>query len=345
MIAIVAGTLVSTGGAFMTLVDTVRAMRGRGLDVQGFAFLRAGVQVDTADAGVSLHYVRHRGPQAVLELRSALRQQANTLAWRSVVSMLPQSDVAITSLPRSRVRRRVSWVQGLPWPSAGEQSPIRARIWRGMERAALARADEVWWVSDLVRRQAGGVGGYIVRPPVPRPNKVLENSSRSSYHRIGWVGRLAPEKNPRLFFDIAASSGVPSVVVGDGPLFQELQAIRPPNLHMRGWITDDSFWNEFDTLLITSLRDAFPRVAIEAAWRGKAVIAGAHVGVVDALIEDEFRHDFVMHTLEPPEWVQAIDLLAARPARGCEYARSLRERAEHLALSTEDELADRLRQL
>ena len=134
---------------------------------------------------------------------------------------------------------------------------------------------------------------------------------------IGFVGRLVPQKNPQLLIEGFARANSKTthaklVILGDGPLKPELQALA----HTLGveqriiWLTGDNgstLMSGFDIFALSSLYEAFPYVLLEATAAGLPIIS-TPVGGADALVQDGINGIQVTHK-QASELAQAIDTL------------------------------------
>lgn len=93
-----------------------------------------------------------------------------------------------------------------------------------------------------------------------------------------FVGRLVPEKGPRLFAEAARRAGVPAVIAGDGELRAELERDFP-EIRFTGWLDSAGTTAELRqarALVFPSLwYETLGLVAVEAAANGLPVIASS----------------------------------------------------------------------
>lgn len=106
---------------------------------------------------------------------------------------------------------------------------------------------------------------------------------------IGAVGRLSPEKGYDLLlraFKQASLSDAVLMLVGDGPLRQELVAAAPPNVIFTGWQADPwPYHNLFDVLAMPSRSEAFGIAILEAMRAGTPVISTRAEGPSEILAD------------------------------------------------------------
>lgn len=130
----------------------------------------------------------------------------------------------------------------------------------------------------------------VVHNGVTIPNGV-EPRAKPEVMRVGFVGRLSPEKDPELFCRIASAAyrnGLPMRfhIWGDGSLFQSLNE-RFPNgaVHWRGSTSDIGvIYDDIDALLMTSPVENCPYALLEARSFGVPVISAA-VGGIPEIVE------------------------------------------------------------
>jgi glycosyltransferase involved in cell wall biosynthesis/SAM-dependent methyltransferase len=114
--------------------------------------------------------------------------------------------------------------------------------------------------------------------------------------RIGYLGRLSPEKNPLGFIALAERvaervPGLLATVAGDGPMASEVrqriaQSPMVDRLAYLGRVESAAdVLRTFDVLIVPSILDGRPNVIMEANACGVPVI-GAPVGGIPELIED-----------------------------------------------------------
>lgn len=112
---------------------------------------------------------------------------------------------------------------------------------------------------------------------------------------IGWVGRFSEEKAPLLAIDALAHVADPRsllCMLGDGSLLRAAQRrVRESALEnrviLKGSVSDaSSLFKAFDALLITSITEGTPMVALEAAMAGVPVVSTAVGGIPDLLGND-----------------------------------------------------------
>jgi len=181
---------------------------------------------------------------------------------------------------------------GVPEQTAGLfrlVQPFTRPIWR---RAAKVTAVSTF-VADLAEK------AYALRPEVilngitlgPRPEIRVHNPPR-----LLFVGRLSIQKNPLLAIRaLALLQDLPWEfhVIGDGPLRAEMEReaqTLAPRCHFHGWLDGVAVKDAMersDALLLTSLSEGLPMVAVEALDRGLAIIASRIGGLTDVVAPEE----------------------------------------------------------
>ena len=167
--------------------------------------------------------------------------------------------------------------------------PFTVPIWRG---AAAATA-----VSSFVARLAERAYGILPRV-ILNGMEPLQNPSLEVHHppRLLMVGRMSLQKNPLLAIrSLALLQELPwnCAMIGDGPLLAEVreEADRlgiSKRIDFKGWVTADEVTDcmtHADVLLIPSLSEGLPMVAVEALSRGVAIVGSRIGGLVDMTCE------------------------------------------------------------
>lgn len=130
---------------------------------------------------------------------------------------------------------------------------------------------------------------------------------------VGYVGRLAPEKNVELLAPVCALPGVRVVVVGDGPSGPALRAALP-GARFLGRRTGDELARVFASLDVfahTGPQETFCQTVQEAQASGVPVIAPAAGGPLDLV--DHGRTGLLVPPRDATALAGAVSLLAADP--------------------------------
>ncbi|QOR67890.1 glycosyltransferase family 1 protein [Cytobacillus suaedae] len=110
---------------------------------------------------------------------------------------------------------------------------------------------------------------------------------------VSYVGRLAPEKDIDVLMNTAeqlpleVQSKIHWLIAGDGPLYEELQKSKPPNMTFTGYLKGDELaeiYSVSDLFVFPSSTETFGNVVLEAHASGTAVV-GARAGGVQEIIQ------------------------------------------------------------
>lgn len=117
-------------------------------------------------------------------------------------------------------------------------------------------------------------------------------NSRWKNFTIGYVGRNSPEKRPELFFDIVNNTKVKAKIIGDDfALFKK----EFPNVNYFENCNDKELireqFSEISLLIVTSSREGFPLVIMEAMELGIPVLA-TNVGSISEHLVD-YKNGFI----------------------------------------------------
>ena len=104
---------------------------------------------------------------------------------------------------------------------------------------------------------------------------------------IGYVGRLAPEKELHRMGEISAMAGTRLVIVGDGPSREALEQALPDAVFLGRRDGDDlaRAYASMDVFVHTGTRETFGQTLQEAAATGLPVIAPAAGGPLDIVLD------------------------------------------------------------
>lgn len=157
--------------------------------------------------------------------------------------------------------------------------------------------------------------------------------------RIGFLGRLAPQKRPFLFVELArrlersAPGRFRFVMQGSGALDDFVteniaRAGLTGNIERRAWGPAEELFKDIDVLAITSDNEGLTLTALEADRKG-VVVLSADVGsqvtvVVPQLLAPPTPDAFLRHA------VPALRRLADDPARFAELRRAQHELHDHI---------------
>ncbi len=150
---------------------------------------------------------------------------------------------------------------------------------RRRDREAAQRPDLLVANSTAVRdriRRFYGREAEVVHPPVETAE--LRPVGEVERRRFLWVGRLVPYKRPLLVAE--AFRGLPHelTMVGIGPQEDELRAMLPPNVELRGWVSREELIDlnrraagflhvgeeDFGITMVEALAAGTPVIALDA---------------------------------------------------------------------------------
>ncbi|WP_345766370.1 glycosyltransferase [Chryseobacterium endophyticum] len=129
------------------------------------------------------------------------------------------------------------------------------------------------------------------------PQKLLKNIDKKRL-TIGTIGRLTPQKNPKLFNDIAKLIPEADFIwIGNGELQYE---IKSENITVTGWVKTRSDLlkklNDIDIYIQVSLWEGLPIALIEAMAMRKPLVVSNIIGNKDCV--EEGYNGYVFDTLE-----------------------------------------------
>ncbi|MDZ4165683.1 MAG: glycosyltransferase family 4 protein [Smithellaceae bacterium] len=203
------------------------------------------------------------------------------------------------------------WKTGLPWVAfvhGWTSENMKMRMYHGLEKTLVPFATRVVAVSDSIRRRLVFVSGDKIRviPNAVDPTEVeAGNSGRDVRASLaihpqalvaGVVGRFSPEKGQTYFLRALALARerfprLIGILVGDGPDRQTLEAEVATlglsgAIHFIGHVTHVAeYYRAMDLVVMPSLSEGMPNVALEAMLFGKALV-GTRVGGIPEVVLD-----------------------------------------------------------
>ncbi|MFF3502513.1 glycosyltransferase family 4 protein [Streptomyces sp. NPDC003247] len=211
-------------------------------------------------------------------------------AWRRIRSVHAAAD--LTLAPSSAALRDLE-THGVP----------RVRLWaRGVDTARFRPAHR----DEALRRELAPNGEVIV----------------------GYVGRLAPEKQVELLSGVCGLDGVRVVVVGDGPSGPGLAEALPGAVFLGRRTGDDlaRVFASLDVFAHTGPFETFCQTVQEAMASGVPVVAPAAGGPLDLV--DHGRTGLLVPPRDAAAVRDAVRALAADPARRAAYGAAGRATVE-----------------
>lgn len=203
---------------------------------------------------------------------------------------------------------------GLPWIAfvhGWTTENMKVRLYHSLDQFLLRFADRIVVVADEIRQRLNS--GWIDHrkivtipnaiapgdyPPAEQGENVRQKYSIPEGTKIvGVVGRLSPEKGQIHFIEAlpAVIASVPNIVamlVGDGPDREHLVA-KVSELGIQERVIFAGYQNEmapfhriFDLVVLPSLSEGMPNVALESMYFGKPVVATRVGGVPEVIVDN-----------------------------------------------------------
>jgi glycosyltransferase involved in cell wall biosynthesis len=279
-------------GAEIFGVELGEALSRRGHTVHTVALARGrsgGLEVETLGPS-------RFAPRTLRALRRAAREATLVAAHGS--STLPAVAVALAGTGRPFVYRNIGDPRYWTTSAAG-RTRVRLLLGRAgavvalSEQAAVEIVDRYGVTRERVTVIPRGVPAARC-PPADPPRRARARAKlrvNEAAKTIAVIGALSPEKDVALAIDaVTAMSDVQLVVAGDGPDRAELETraavSTPGRVHFTGSLVDPGpVYDAADVVVLTSLTEGLPGVAIEAGLRGLPVVA-TDVGFVGDVVVD-----------------------------------------------------------
>jgi sugar transferase (PEP-CTERM/EpsH1 system associated) len=284
------------GGQERVVLDLARGLSDRGHTVTVIALSEGGALRSAFGSIPTLSVARSERGGADARLLLRLRRLLRELAPQVVHTHNPAALLYACPAARAAGRFRIVHTKH----GANPDRSARALLAR---RVLLRWCDEVVAVSEetaeMARRRdwvperrlhviPNGVDvDAFARDEAARARVRAELAIGPDVVVVGTVGRLAPEKNQRLLVDAASALLGPRVhlvVVGDGPLRDELERSVPPG--KRAWVrftgarTDVSaLLSAFDVFALSSTTEGLPLVVPEAMAAALPIVCTAVGGL------------------------------------------------------------------
>jgi glycosyltransferase involved in cell wall biosynthesis len=125
-----------------------------------------------------------------------------------------------------------------------------------------------------------------------------QKKEKGEVYKVGILARLSPEKNHKLFLEIAEKlKNDPKIqfhIGGDGPQYPKIHKMIDAldlahHVQMLGEVKNpESFIKEMDVLVLTSHREVFPMVVLEAMAIGTPIVSIDVGGINEAIASHEF---------------------------------------------------------
>lgn len=256
--------------------------------VPGLCVLRGHDESDsTANPQIKLNF--RSAWWAIAKLTKILKDKEIT----HVVTSISQSDILFGLIVRHVCN--VHWtvyVLGQPYPVVGQTGRLKRSIWKQLWLLAARRADRIIAVSDYIARIiSSDVPGADIKTAYPsivkadgRSNDELSAAGRRL--RVGFVGRLSPEKDPILFCRITNSlTELTARIYGDGPLRSDVDR-QSSDIEVMGFRSQEEIYSGLDVLMMTSKSEGLPMVLVEASFSGIVPLVADVGGCAEAIHPD-----------------------------------------------------------
>ncbi|PZU30718.1 MAG: glycosyl transferase [Microbacterium sp.] len=309
-VVLVAVPLMARSGVYRSTHDLVRAASAAGHQWQALIGMRPQASGDAlATPGVREVPFDARGVGGISQIRALIDSVPEVRDADVIVSMITQTDIAVSRARAREDRGWIAWVRGKPWPAAGEQNLARRLLLRAWETRALRSADAVWATTPVLADEfASACQAAIVPAGIPSSRRIAHGEDATS--PLVWAGRVDIDKRPELFSRIVELTGHPGRLYGDGPLKDRLASRRVTGLDWAGWRPSGELWSDASVFVGTSSREAFGRSAVEAAAAGIPIVIAREYGAAPLLFTDEtLRRACVIDSADPEAWANAVRAL------------------------------------
>ncbi|MGZ7014376.1 MAG: glycosyltransferase family 4 protein [Acidimicrobiales bacterium] len=253
---------------------------------------------------------RRRDPTALRALRARRRAAGVVVGHGS--STLPFGAIATASARRGPTDRVPFVYRSIGDPSFwGSSRARRARVGAALRRATAVVA--LWpGAADIIAARYGidRERIHVIPTGVPADGLAPASPDRRAEARsvlaagrvpgldpdlptIVLLGALSAEKNPLAAIDAMASlADAQLLVAGDGPLAAECaergRQMAPGRVHLLGPVADPAeVLAAADLLVLPSLTEGIPAVAIEAGLAGLPVVAARVGGIPEVVVDGE----------------------------------------------------------
>ncbi len=149
------------------------------------------------------------------------------------------------------------------------------------------RVDGYVHVSTLEKtRLDPWIGSFGSHAIIPNPQEIpdLPPANPADSQTFLYVGRLTKEKNPHVFCEACRRAGAPGMIVGDGPLREELQKAYP-EITFRGWCSPNEvteYLRSARALVMPSAwEETFGLSVVDAMANGVPPIIAPTIGAKD----------------------------------------------------------------
>lgn len=241
---------------------------------------------------------------------------------------------------------------GLPWIAGVHgwtEEDLKVRVYNGIDKFIVRFADRIIPVSESLGHTLN-LSRKIRRKMVILTNAVdfantdvdIDGLRRNfgignDYVVFALVGRLSPEKGHRYFIEafellLKRQERIAAIFVGDGPDRRELERMifhkgLSGRIVMAGYQEDvSSFYKACDVVVLPSLAEGMPNVALEAMMFAKPVIA-SHVGGVPEVVIDG-KTGYLVEPANPPALADALACFVKSPGKRSAFGNAGKARVE-----------------
>lgn len=332
----------------------------------GRALQRRGHEVRVVSAGMK-HLPREAMDEGVPVLRpESFRRREDTCsvpemglflltafwpALRLARKWRPDVIHAHFAVPTGVLALALHWCTGIPFVVTAhlgdvpggvpEQTSSLFRLVGPLVRPVWRQSARITAVSSFVGELAETAYGV---KPVIIPNGIKRIPPRTPQAgnpvRILFVGRLSIQKNPLLAIDaLLRLADLPWTldVIGEGPLGEEMRAraahsALADKIRFLGWLEGSEVaarMESADILLMTSLHEGLPMVAVEALQHGLAIV-GSRIGGMRDVVDSGVNG--ALCPLNAPDFSEGLRRLIETPDLLLACQRASLEKAEHFDL-------------
>lgn len=209
------------------------------------------------------------------------------------------------------------------------------RLW---DSAAAQRVDTLVGISDWVRRliwRAYRREAQVVYPPVD-VERFQPLHPREGYYMA--LSRLMRHKRVDLIVEAFSQSGLPLVVVGEGPEYARLRRMAAPNVRLVGWQSDEAIQQLLGRAkaFVHAAEEEFGMAMVEAQAAGSPVIAFGRGGAAEIVQDGQtgllYREQTVEALREAVERFEAKGVAGTLLDLRCSAERFRKERFQEAVL-------------
>ena len=251
-----------------------------------------------------------------------------TLGWTAIRAAndldLPTVAIYQTEIPSYADRYNVAWSESILWN----------RVRNIHDEATMTLAPSSYAVNQL---EALGVERVRLWPrgvdakrfdPTKRSSEFRRRFAPNGEVIVGYVGRLAPEKQVEDLTRLGDIDGISIVIVGEGPSHGKL-AEALPNAHFTGFLSGEDLAEavaSFDVFVHCGELETFCQTIQEAQASGIPVVAPRRGGPIDLVSEGETGFLYAPKNLD--EMVEHVRALVDDDAMRKKFSKQARRSVE-----------------